>query len=62
MSLKTKGHSDCHQVTSITAFFKHYFSLFSNHLKPVVLTLVTWGLCPISLAEWFFHCGEQNNE
>jgi len=62
MTLKTKGHADCHQVTSTTAFIKRYFTLFANRLKPVVLTLVTWGLCPISLAEWVVHYGEQNNE
>lgn len=62
MTTKTKGHTDCHQVTSITAFFKSYFTLFANRLKPVVLTLVTWGLCPICLAEWVVRCGEHYGE
>ncbi len=62
MSLKTKGRADCHQVTSITAFIKCHFTRFTGHLKPIVLTLAVWGWCPIRLAEWIVHCGEQNNE
>ncbi|MCF6355963.1 MAG: hypothetical protein L3J26_12825 [Candidatus Polarisedimenticolaceae bacterium] len=61
MNLKTKGRADCHQATSITAFIKHYFTCFANHLKPIVLTLAAWGWFPIGLAEWFTHQGEQNN-
>jgi len=57
MTTNRKGRAGWHQAALKTSKHTCNFTGLTVHIKAVIVTLVLWGLVPMSVADWLIHLG-----